>query len=193
MANFLERTQAFEKSAQKAFPFLPGKSTKLQRALSASNRGALMEGQDIYLGVCNLERFLELKGIKDFRYQTCFRFIPDDEVHLLISIREGVGHMRRRLAVLADEAKKHRARKINNNVRIFLAKDGNIYLDNEFRDVLPPLGEIGPAIPISRLDHALWSRDIKQAGLSAPEFVKFVSEAVGMKVSHCLAPWGTND
>ena len=189
MTNFLERTRAFEARTKVVFPFLLGNGTKLQKALSTSNRGALLEGQDIYLGVCNLERFLEMKEIKDFRYQTCFRFLPDDEVHLMVSIREGIRQMRLRLTNLADEARKKRTRKINNNVRFFLSKDGHIYLDNKFRDVLPPLAELGPAIPIFRLDYAVWSSDGVARGLSAIEFANFFSKAIGEQISHPLTPW----
>ena len=190
MTDFPARTAAFEQQVKEAWPFLPGEGTKLQKALSASNRGALMEGQDIYLGVCNLEHFLAEPGVTDFRYQTYFRFIPDDEVHLLVSIRDGIGAMRARLEVLAQQAKENGTKKINNNVRFFLAKDGQMYLDNAFRDVLPPLEELAPAIPIARLDYAIWSPGAEVKGLAATEFANFFAKTVGRQIAHPHTPWG---
>jgi len=202
VTDYQTRTQAFETKVRAACPFLTGDGTKLQKALSASNSGALMEGRDLYVGAINLERFLDGDQIEDFRVQACFRFIPDDEVHLMITINGGIPKMRERVAILAQAAKLAKAakaakaskegskQKINNNVRFFLGTNGQVYLDNEFWNRLPPLEELAPGIPVARLDYAIWSPAAEVRGLAATEFTNFLAKTVGKEIAHPHAPWG---
>lgn len=171
------------------FASLASPDVKPRQALSAANRGSLLERGTIYLGTFNLERFTKPDDDSlAMAFHGCFRWIPDDEVHVIVRVQSGMDKLRERLTVLTRAAK---AGAKNNNVRAYLHTDGNVYLDNEPHDSLPLVETIGPAVPVARANYAIHSPVTGTKGLAAQQFTAFIAKIIGLAKTYPHAPWVT--
>lgn len=196
--NLKERQKVFGQALKADSAFTP--TTKFSKSYGFANTAKVI-AKGIMLGGPNLQEFgPEIDGsVMAF----VIRFLPDDEVYFAVEVRSDVAGLRARLEQMvtlgnASETtaipgqKPVEYSKSNNNVKVFLARDGLLYLRNEgFWDSLDfDLSVVGPGIVIDRVLVALWPpATLTRRSSLAREFVGYLGKYIGREKIHELTPW----
>jgi 5-methylcytosine-specific restriction enzyme B len=204
--NLVERQQRFLDAVQKTF----GTAKAPRELFGVSNSAKVIEG-GIQLGVVNLEN---VRDDSDALAFACvMRFPPEDEVYFAVLIRKDkakllqrLGDMKRLGTGVRDEegesagpedvdgatagAIKYRAS--NNNVPVYLAQDGRIWLRNKgFWDSLDfDKTPLGPPIEPDQIAVALYPPTASaRRSLLAREFIGWLGGLVGKQKIHEIVVW----
>ncbi|OJA59929.1 hypothetical protein BGV68_05400 [Burkholderia ubonensis] len=204
--NLVERQRQFLEAAGKHFAI----SKPPRELFGVSNSAKIIEG-GIQFGVVNLEN---VKDETDALAFACvMRFPPEDEVYFAVLVRKDRGSLLKRLAdmkaagaaasddedeatVITKAASANGAaikyRSSNNNVPIYLASDGRLWLRNKgFWDTLEfDRSPLEPSIEPDQIVVALYPPTASaRRSLLAREFIGWLGELVGHDKIHELRVW----
>lgn len=204
--NLVERQRQFLEAARKHFAI----SKPPRELFGVSNSAKIIEG-GIQFGVVNLEN---VKDETDALAFACvMRFPPEDEVYFAVLVRKDRASLLKRLAdmkavgaavgddedeatVLTKAASANGAaikyRSSNNNVPIYLARDGRLWLRNKgFWDTLEfDRSSLEPSIEPDQIVVALYPPTASaRRSLLAREFIGWLGELVGHDKIHELPVW----
>lgn len=205
--NLVERQQRFLDAAQKHFG--TSKAVRPRELFGVSNSAKIVEG-GIQLGVVNLDNVKD--DVEALIFGCVMRFPPEDEVYFAVLVRKDRTNLVKRLADmkrLGSSAKggdgaepaeaaaedggaaiKYKAD--NNNVPIYIAQDGKLWLRNkgfwsslDF-DRMP----LEPAIEPDEIVVALYPPTASaRRSLLAREFIGWLGSLVGSQKIHELPVW----
>lgn len=206
--NLAERQQRFLEAAQRYFG-----TAKLPRELfGVSNSAKIIEG-GILFGVVNLDNVRD--DTEALAFACVMRFPPEDEVYFAVLVRKDKASLVERLADMKrlgaaspggdeeDDAPgpsklasatsatiKYRAS--NNNVPMYMARDGRIWLRNaKFWDTLDfDRSPLEPSIEPDQIVVALYPPTASaRRSLLAREFIGWLGSLVGREKIHELQVW----
>lgn len=193
-----ERQKLFAR-ALKAVPGVTPE-TKLSESYGFANNAKVID-RGIMIAGPNLESLGEKS---DASMLACvMRFLPYDEVYFAIEVRSDLAQLRAQLTQMTEMGAAGTAREIagqepvqyserNNNIKVFLAQDGRLYLRNKgFWESLDfDLSALGPGIIVDRVFVALWppAATARRSSL-AREFVGYLGKYIGREKIHELTPW----
>ncbi len=203
--NLAERQQRFLDAVQKHF----GTAKPPRELFGVSNSAKIIEG-GIQFGVVNLEKVGEEADALVFA--CVMRFPPEDEVYFAVLVRKDKARLLQRLADMKrlgaggddddDSAGPTKAasatsaaikyRPSNNNVPVYLARDGKLWLRNKgFWDTLDfDRTAVGPSIEPDQIVVALYPPTASaRRSLLAREFIGWLGGLVGSTKIHELAVW----
>lgn len=192
-----ERQSQFIDEAQKHFGASP--NTQSNRLFGVSNSAKVVEG-GILLGVANLD---SIRASADAMILGCVMcFPPKDEVYFAVLVRKDIASLMNRLqdmknVAAADKTSGSQSGPINysernNNVRIYLANDGQLWLRNAgFWDTLPAdRTPFGPGLEPDEIVVALHPPTASASrSLLAREFVGWLGNLVHPDKVHELRVW----
>ena len=212
--SLVERKTQFLDAAQKHFG--TSNAVRPRELFGVSNSAKIVEG-GIQLGVVNLENVKD--DTEAFIFGCVMRFPPEDEVYFAVLVRNDktsfltrLSEMKR-LGVLSKDIGKDSGEAAaestneelvetlettikyatrNNNVPIYLARDGHLWLRNaQFWDSLSiDLTPFGPAIEPDQIVVALHPPTASaRRSLLAREFIGWLGSMVGRQKIHELQVW----
>lgn len=208
--NLVERQQRFLEAAQKHFG--TSKAVRPRELFGVSNSAKIVEG-GIQLGVVNLDNVKD--DVEALIFGCVMRFPPEDEVYFAVLVRSDRASLVKRLADMkrlgsgvkaastADEFElaesptddggsviKYKAD--NNNVAIYIARDGKLWLRNKgFWSSLDfDHSSATPAIEPDQVVVALYPPTASaRRSLLAREFTGWLGSLVGSQKVHELPVW----
>lgn len=209
--NLVQRQQQFLEAAQRHFG--TSKAVRPRELFGVSNSAKIVEG-GIQLGVVNLDNVKE--DAEAFIFGCVMRFPPEDEVYFAVLVRKDKASMIKRLADMkqlgaapknggtdlltsdagdatseeGDASIKYKAD--NNNVPIYIARDGRLWLRNKgFWSSLDfDRASIEPSIEPDEIVVALYPPTASaRRSLLAREFIGWLGSLVGSQKIHELTVW----
>lgn len=208
--NLVERQRQFLDAAQKHFG--TSKTLRPRELFGVSNSAKIVEG-GIQLGVVNLDNVKD--DVEALIFGCVMRFPPEDEVYFAVMVRKDRASLLKRLADMkrlgsgtkgaeaaagADAADagtedggaaiKYKAD--NNNVPIYIARDGRLWLRNKgFWSSLDfDRTSLEPAIEPDEIVVALYPPTASaRRSLLAREFIGWLGSLVGREKIHELPVW----
>lgn len=209
--NLVQRQQQFLEAAQRHFG--TSKAVRPRELFGVSNSAKIVEG-GIQLGVVNLDNVKE--DAEAFIFGCVMRFPPEDEVYFAVLVRKDKASMIKRLADMkqlgaapknggtdlltsdagdatseeGDASIKYKAD--NNNVPIYIARDGRLWLRNKgFWSSLDfDRTSIEPSIEPDEIVVALYPPTASaRRSLLAREFIGWLGSLVGSQKIHELPVW----
>ncbi|MFP8832866.1 McrB family protein [Hydrogenophaga sp. XSHU_21] len=206
--NLVERQQQFLEAAQKYFG--TSKAVRPRELFGVSNSAKIVEG-GIQLGVVNLDNVKD--DVEALILGCVMRFPPEDEVYFAVLVRKDKGSFVKRLAEmkrfgssgtkLGDGAEASEAtaedggtavkyKADNNNVAIYLARDGKLWLRNKgFWSSLDfDRTPLEPASEPDQIVVALYPPTASaRRSLLAREFIGWLGSLVSSQKIHELQVW----
>lgn len=208
--NLVERQQRFLDAAQKHFG--TSKTVRPRELFGVSNSAKIVEG-GIQLGVVNLNNVKD--DVEALIFGCVMRFPPEDEVYFAVQVRKDKASLVKRLADMkrlgsgaeggdaaagaetneapaedGGAAIKYKAD--NNNVPIYIAQDGKLWLRNKgFWSSLDfDRTPLEPAIEPDEIVVALYPPTASaRRSLLAREFIGWLGSLVGSQKIHELPVW----
>jgi 5-methylcytosine-specific restriction protein B len=156
-----------------------------------SNSAKVIDG-GLLLGVSNLEKFAESPAVGAL-FCCVIKFPPEDEVYFTVYVHSDLAAFKKQLSVMPTKGATR-----NNNVRLYLASDGKMYLRNEgyLDSVVPGEGDFNPPdtdppIEIDKITYAVYPPAASaKRSLLAQEFVGYLARLVGRERVYEVNPWG---
>ncbi|WP_338415778.1 hypothetical protein [uncultured Sphaerotilus sp.] len=208
--NLVERQQRFLEAAQKHFG--TSKTVRPRELFGVSNSAKIVEG-GIQLGVVNLEKLKD--DVEALIFGCVLRFPPEDEVYFAVLVRKDRSSFVKRLAdmknlgegakggdgaeaaeaaeaVAEDGGAAIKYKKDNNNVPIYIAQDGRLWLRNKgFWSSLDfDRKPLEPSIELDKIVVALYPPTASaRRSLLAREFIGWLGSLVGSQKIHELPVW----
>ncbi len=208
--NLIERQQRFLDAAQKYFG--TSKSVRPRELFGVSNSAKIVEG-GIQLGVVNLDNVKD--DVEALIFGCVLRFPPEDEVYFAVMVRKDRASLVQRLADMkrlgggakggevpvnvenAEAAAEDGGAAIkykadNNNVPIYIAQDGKLWLRNKgFWSSLDfDRTSLEPSINPDQIVVALYPPTASaRRSLLAREFIGWLGSLVGSQKIHELPVW----
>ncbi len=186
-----DRQRSFKEASRSYFK-IPSNPRLL---FGVSNSAKIIEG-GIQLGVVNLDND---GSIGDSLVLACvLRFPPEDEVYFSVLIRKDISSLRERLSIMKSYGSSGVVvdgvgfAEANNNVPVYIAGDGKIWLRNKgFWDSLIFETSVqAPSIEIDKIAVALYPPTASaRRSLLAREFIGWLGGFVGKEKIHELAVW----
>jgi len=207
--NLAERQQQFLEAVQEHFG--TSKAVRPNKLFGVSNSAKVVEG-GLQLGVVNLDGARE--DAEAFIFACVMKFPPEDEVYFAVLVRKDKANFLARLAEMkklgapaksgaktaasadTDEdddeevAIKYAAR--NNNIPIYIARDGRLWLRNAgfWNSLNIDLTPFGPATEPDEIVVALYPPTASaRRSLLAREFIGWLGSLVGREKIHELRVW----
>jgi hypothetical protein len=205
--NLVERQQRFLEAAQKHFG--TSKAVRPRELFGVSNSAKIVEG-GIQLGVVNLDNVKD--DVEALIFGCVMRFPPEDEVYFAVLVRKDRASLVKRLADMkrlgsgakggdgaeaAEAAAEDGGAAIkykadNNNVPIYIAQDGKLWLRNKgFWSSLDfDRTPLEPSIEPDQIVVALYPPTASaRRSLLAREFIGWLGSLVGSQKIHELQVW----
>ena len=198
--NLVERQQRFLEAAQKHFG--ASQAVRPRELFGVSNSAKIVEG-GIQLGVVNLDNVKD--DVEALILGCVMRFPPEDEVYFSVLVRKDRANLVKRLADMkrrggdgteAAEAEDGgatiRYKADNNNVPIYIAQDGKLWLRNKgFWSSLDfDRTPLEPSIEPDQIVVALYPPTASaRRSLLAREFIGWLGSLVGSQKIHELSVW----
>jgi 5-methylcytosine-specific restriction enzyme B len=156
-----------------------------------SNSAKVIDG-GLLLGVSNLAHFAESPAV-GVLFCCVIKFPPEDEVYFAVYVQSDLAALKQQLSVMPTEKAAR-----NNNVRLYIASDGRMYLRNKgyLDSVIPGDGdfnppETDPPIQIDKVTYAVYPPAASaKRSLLAQEFVGYLARLVGRERVYEINPWG---
>lgn len=207
--NLVERQKQFLDAAQKHFK--TSKAVRPRELFGVSNSAKIVEG-GIQLGVVNLDNVKD--DVEALIFSCVMRFPPEDEVYFAVLVRKDRANLVKRLAdmkrlgsvatggVSGETAEaeaeaedgggaiKYKAD--NNNVPIYIAQDGKLWLRNKgfWSSLNFDRAPLEPAIEPDEIVVALYPPTASaRRSLLAREFIGWLGSLVGSQKIHELPVW----
>lgn len=209
-----ERQKQFEAQIKS----LPGikrePEARVAKNFGFSNSSRVLEG-GLFACTNNVETYSKklLKGeveSSQFVLLCVLTFPPQDEVYFAIVVSRDAARVNAGLTKLANQVtaknndiaaenaklkgtgrKEKALSSINNNVKFYVTSNGNLYLENEFRDAVVE-ADLDPdcLAGIDAIEFAIWPPAVSaRRGLLAREFVGYLGSLVGKDRVHELTVW----
>lgn len=208
--NLVERQQRFLDATQKHFG--TSKTVRPRELFGVSNSAKIVEG-GIQLGVVNLDNVKD--DVEALIFGCVMRFPPEDEVYFAVLVRKDRANLVRRLAdmkrlgsgakggeaaagdettdaVVEDGGAALKYKADNNNVPIYIAQDGRLWLRNKGFwsslnfDRMP----LEPSIEPDQIVVALYPPTASaRRSLLAREFIGWLGSLIGSQKIHELPVW----
>lgn len=205
--NLVERQQRFLEAAQKHFG--TSKTVRPRELFGVSNSAKIVEGA-IQLGVVNLDNVKD--DVEALIFGCVLRFPPEDEVYFAVLVRKDRASLVKRLAdmkrlgsgakggdgaeaaeaVAEDGGAAIKYKADNNNVPIYIAQDGKLWLRNKgFWSSLDfDRTPLEPSIEPDQIVVALYPPTASaRRSLLAREFIGWLGSLVGSQKIHELPVW----
>jgi 5-methylcytosine-specific restriction enzyme B len=208
--NLVERQQRFLNAAQKHFG--TSKAVRPRELFGVSNSAKIVEG-GIQLGVVNLDNVKD--DVEALIFGCVMRFPPEDEVYFAVLVRKDRASLVKRLAdmkrlgsgakggeaaagaeaadaVVEDGGAAIKYKADNNNVPIYIAQDGKLWLRNKgFWSSLDfDRTPLEPSIEPDQIVVALYPPTASaRRSLLAREFIGWLGSLVGSQKIHELPVW----
>jgi 5-methylcytosine-specific restriction protein B len=207
--NLEERQKRFLEAAQEYFGI--AKSVRPRALFGVSNSAKIVEG-GIQLGVVNLDNVRD--DVEALIFGCVLRFPPEDEVYFAVLVRNDRANLVKRLADMkqlgsgakdadsagaesAEDASDDGAANIkykadNNNVPIYIAQDGKMWLRNKgfWSSLNFDRTTLQPSIEPDQIVVALYPPTASaRRSLLAREFVGWLGSLVGSQKIHELPVW----
>lgn len=205
--NLVERQQRFLEAAQKHFG--TSKAVRPRELFGVSNSAKIVEG-GIQLGVVNLDNVKD--DVEALIFGCVMRFPPEDEVYFAVLVRKDRANLVKRLADMkrlgsgakggdgaeaAEAAAEDGGAAIkykadNNNVPIYIAQDGKLWLRNKgfWSSLAFDRTPLEPAIEPDEIVVALYPPTASaRRSLLAREFIGWLGSLVGSQKIHELPVW----
>lgn len=170
-----------------------GDTWKISQLYGVSNSAKVID-KGLLLGVSNLD------GLGEDRDGAVFvcviKFPPEDEVYFAVYVHSGMNELHQRLRLMLEIAQRDQDSGLaprNNNVRLYLANDGRLYLHNKtYWDELDEdtRNTHTPSITVDKIVYAVYPpAPSAQRSLLAREFVGYLARFVGRERVHEVQPW----
>jgi 5-methylcytosine-specific restriction protein B len=204
--NLVDRQQRFLEAAQKHFG--TSKAVRPRELFGVSNSAKIVEG-GIQLGVVNLDNVKD--NVEALIFGCVMRFPPEDEVYFAVLVRKDKVRLVNRLADmkrLGSGANGERAESVeaaaddggaaikykadNNNVPIYIAQDGKLWLRNKgfWSSLVFDRTPLEPSIEPDQIVVALYPPTASaRRSLLAREFIGWLGSLVGSQKIHELPVW----
>jgi MoxR-like ATPase len=202
--SLVDRQRQFLEATQSHFGI--SKAVRPRELFGVSNSAKIVEG-GIQLGVVNLDNVKD--DVEALILGCVLRFPPEDEVYFAVLIRKGKADLLKRLAEMkqlggntntqeedpvgeSSDAIKYKAD--NNNVPIYLAKDGRLWMRNKgfWGSLNFDRSAIEPSVEPDQIAVALYPPTASaRRSLLAREFIGWLGSLVGREKIHEL-PVGTD-
>lgn len=208
--NLVERQQRFLDAAQKHFG--TSKTVRPRELFGVSNSAKIVEG-GIQLGVVNLDNVKD--DVEALIFGCVMRFPPEDEVYFAVLVRKDRANLVKRLAnmkqigsgskggdgaggaeasdtLVEDGGGAIKYKADNNNVPIYIAQDGRLWLRNKgFWSSLDfDRTPLEPSIEPDQIVVALYPPTASaRRSLLAREFIGWLGSLVGSQKIHELLVW----
>lgn len=205
--NLVERQQRFLEAAQKYFG--TSKAVRPRELFGVSNSAKIVEG-GIQLGVVNLDNVKD--DVEALIFGCVMRFPPEDEVYFAVLVRKDRASLVKRLsdmkrlgsgakdgdgmeaaeAAAEDGGAAVKYKADNNNVPIYIAQDGKLWLRNKgFWSSLDfDRTPLEPSIEPDQIVVALYPPTASaRRSLLAREFIGWLGSLVGSQKIHELPVW----
>jgi 5-methylcytosine-specific restriction enzyme B len=205
-----KRQQQFVKAIQDYFGMPAGKNPN--RLFGVSNSAKIIEG-GVLAGVTNLDTARD--PADDFVFACVINFPPEDEVYFGILVRGDRQRLHARLAQMktlavsnkaveysgaeseesepsSDESGSIKYAVRNNNVRVYIARDGKLYFRNAsfWNSLTIDLAPFGPGVEADEIVVALYPPTASaRRSLLAREFVGYLGSMAGRAKVHELRVW----
>jgi energy-coupling factor transporter ATP-binding protein EcfA2 len=185
---FKQRIEVFCASLQKHSP--RGSAKKPRELFGYSNRSTLIE-HGIEMGDVNLETYKESED--GLVMASVLRAPPYDEVFYAVSLKATGAEIKARLDEMAAMGSKGLGELAdkNNNVRVYLAKDGKTYFHNgKFYDSIEDLTPLGPGLEIEAAYAATYPPEPSaRRSLLLRDYVGYLRTLIGADKVHEIMPW----
>lgn len=205
--NLVERQQRFLEAAQRHFG--TSKAIRPRELFGVSNSAKIVEG-GIQLGVVNLDNVKD--DVEALIFGCVMRFPPEDEVYFAVLVRKDRANLVKRLsdmkrlgsgakggdgaeaaeAAAEDGGAAIKYKTDNNNVPIYIAQDGKLWLRNKgfWSSLAFDRTPLEPAIEPDEIVVALYPPTASaRRSLLAREFIGWLGSLVGSQKIHELPVW----
>lgn len=208
--NLVERQRQFLEAAQQHFG--TSRAVRPRELFGVSNSAKIVEG-GIQLGVVNLDNVRE--DVEALILSCVLRFPPEDEVYFAVLVRKDRGNLVKRLAEMkrlgsiangsdggtatdsnngvaedSDVTIKYKAD--NNNVPIYIARDGKLWMRNKgfWSSLEFDRSPLEPSVELDEITVALYPPTASaRRSLLAREFIGWLGALVGRQKIHELSVW----